>query len=311
MAVEISASLVKDLREKTGVGFMECKKALQEAQGDVEKAVKVLRERGVAKAEKRAGRAAAEGLVGLRISGNDRKGVMVDLNCETDFVARTDQFKAFLQELVEFVDGLPAGDIPSPKASGEIPGDAAMDKEFSASPKRTLRESLVDRIATTGENLVFRRFARFDSPEGFITGYIHPPGKIGVLVELEVEGTAVAVNREDLVVLGKDVAMHVAASAPRYLDRGSVYAKHLESEKEIFANKARNEGKPDKIIPKIVEGMVQKFYKDVCLVDQPFVKDPNVTVGKLVEETGKKLGKKIAVKRFVRFQVGEESGGGE
>lgn len=309
MSVDINATLVKELREKTGVGMMECKKALQESGGDKEKAIKILRERGVAKAEKRSGRAAAQGTIGFRISANDRKGVMVDFNCETDFVSRNDNYKSFLAKLVDFVDAIPAGKLPAAKPNGEIPGESVLDTQFSGAPKQTLREAIVDQIATTGENLVFRRFASFETAKGFITGYIHPPGIIGVLVELDADGGTDGLDKDALQVLGKDVAMHIAASAPRYLDRSVVDTKHLESEKDIFANKARNEGKPDAIIPKIVEGMVQKFYKDVCLVDQPFVKDPNTSVGKLVEDTGKKLGKKLSVKRFVRLQVGEEAEG--
>ncbi len=308
MAVDISASLVKELREKTGVGFMECKKALQEAQGDLDKAVRILRERGVAKAEKRAGRAAAEGLVGLRISADEHKASLVELNSETDFVARNESFRSFLSDLVDFVDNLPQDQVPQAAAAAGAPGELLLDKPFTANPERTLREELVSRIATIGENIVFRRLARYETQDGFLTGYIHPPGKIGVVVELEVEGGAPSADREALVVAAKDVAMHVAASAPRYLDRSVVDASHLEAEKEIAANKARNEGKPDKIIPKIVEGMVQKFYKDVCLVDQPFVKDPNVSVGKMVQEAGRAMGKSVSIKRFVRFQVGEDTG---
>jgi elongation factor Ts len=306
MTVEINANQVKDLREKTGVGFMECKKALQEAQGDPEKAIKILRERGVAKAEKRSGRAAAEGLIGLKISPDGRKATMVELNCETDFVARNDQFRAFLNAVVDFTETLPVATLAAAGPGGGVPGETVLDKTFDAATRHTLKDALVEQIAKTGENLVFRRFARFEAPDGFLTGYIHPPGKIGVVVELGVDGGAAGVDPQTLLALGKDVAMHVAASAPRYLDRSAVDAKHLEAEKDIYANKARNEGKPEKILPKIVEGMVQKFYKDVCLIEQPFVKDPNISVGQLAQQLSKQLGKAVTVKRFVRFQVGEE-----
>jgi len=302
MAVEISATLVKDLRERTGVGFMECKKALLESGGDLEGAVKVLRARGIAKAEKRSGRAAAEGLVGMKISADRRRAALVELNSETDFVARNEQF---VQLLAQFVDCIfEMKDLPAGNRDGEIAGEAVLDRPFPANPGHTMRETLVERIAKIGENLVFRRLAQFETADGFIAGYIHPPGKIGVMVEM---AAGAAANNEEVRTVAKDIAMHIAAAVPRYLDRDHVCPKHLESEKDIFANKARNEGKPEKILPKIVEGMVQKFYKDVCLVDQPFVRNPDISVAQLLADTSKKVGGKVEVRRFIRFQVGESA----
>ena len=303
MAVEINAKTVKELRDKTGVGFMECKKALLEAEGDLNAAVKVLRERGVAKAEKRAGRTAAEGLIQLRVSDDSNKATLVELNSETDFVARNDQFQAFLQELSDFIwdaDSASLGLTDKEAATGE----SILELPYPANPGHTLRETLVDRIAKCGENLVFRRFARLESSDnGHIVGYIHPPGKIGVLVELEVSGAKSEIA-EALSDLGKDLAMHIAASSPLFLNRDGVDPKVLENEREIYTNKARNEGKPEKILPKIVEGLVQKYLKDVCLVDQVFVKDSKMTISKLLAATSQKVGQTISIKRYIRFQIG-------
>jgi len=301
MTIEVNATLVKELREKTGVGFMECKKALVESNGDLEGAIKILRERGIAKAEKRSGRATAEGLIALKVAPDFRRATMVELNCETDFVARNENFRSFLAEILQFADGLKAGQFQVGAPNGETSGEAIAELPFPGTAG-TLREAIVERIAKTGENMSFRRFACYESPKGFIAGYIHPPGKIGVMVELNISKDDV--DAAELEAVAKDVAMHIAASAPRYLQRADVDAKHLESEQEIYANKSRNEGKPEKIIPNIVKGMVEKFYKDVCLVDQPFVKEPAISVGQLLADASKKHGKTIQVVRFVRFQVG-------
>ncbi len=299
---EISAQLVKELRDRTGAGFMECKKALLDTNGDLDAAIKALRESGAVKAGKRAGRTAGEGLIGMVISHGGQRATLVEFNCETDFVARTEGFQQFVKSLAEAVNGLDS--LPD-GAGAATPGEKILDRPFPATPGHTFREAITELAAKTGENLIFRRFVRFEATDGFVAAYLHPPGKIGVLVQFAAQGGAQAASQPGIAGIAADVAMHVAASSPRYLDEKAVDPAVLEQEKEIAANKARNEGKPEKILPKIVEGMIKKFYQDVCLVDQPFVREPAKTVAQAIAEACKAAGQAIQVKSFVRFQVGE------
>lgn len=272
---QITAALVKELRERTGAGMMDCKKALTAVEGDMDKAIDFLREKGLAAAAKKAGRIAAEGVVGCFVSADGKIGAIVEVNCETDFVAKTDGFKALVEKIAAHIVATKPADVEALLAS-ELDG-------------QTVEALVTASVAKIGEKISVRRFALYEAPEGVVAAYIHGGGKIGVIVELK------GGNAE----LGKDVAMHVAAANPSYLERSQVPAAELEHEKEVLSEQAKNEGKPEKIIEKMVMGRINKYYKEVCLVDQEFVKDPDQTVGKLVKAAG------AEVLAFSRFQLGE------
>ena len=272
----VTASQVKDLREKTGAGMMECKKVLTETDGDMEKAIELLRERGIAKAAKKSDRIAAEGLVAAYVSEDGKVGAVVEVNSETDFVAKNDEFKAFVADVAEQVAKQNPANVEELLAQKSIKED------------KTVSEVLTDKIAKIGENMSIRRFARFES-NGLVEKYIHGDGKIGVLVELEGGDSEVA----------KDVCMQIAAAKPEFLDRESVPTERLEKEMEILKAQAMNEGKPEAIAEKIVQGRVGKFYSEICLVEQEFVKNPDIKVKDLLSSKGAK-----AV-RFARFEKGE------
>ncbi len=272
----ITAALVKELRERTGAGMMDCKKALTATDGDMDKAVDFLREKGLAAAAKKASRIAAEGAVASFVSPDGKVGVIVEVNCETDFVAKTPGFQDMAKAIAKQIAVTAPADVAALLAS-EMDG-------------QTVSAVVTAAIAKIGENMAVRRFARLEAAEdGLVAAYIHMGGKIGTLVNL-VGGSAE---------LGKDLAMQVAAANPQYLTREQVPADVLEHEKAVQREKARNEGKPDKIIEKMVMGRIQKFYKDVCLVDQEFVKDPDLTVAALLKQKAAK------VSDFARFQLGE------
>ena len=272
----VTASQVKDLREKTGAGMMDCKKVLTETDGDMEKAIELLRERGIAKAAKKSDRIAAEGLVAAYVSEDGKVGAVVEVNSETDFVAKNDEFKAFVADVAQQVAEENPADVEELLAQKSIKED------------KTVSEVLTDKIAKIGENMSIRRFARFEST-GLVEKYIHGDGKIGVLVELEGGDSEVA----------KDVCMQIAAAKPEFLDRDSVPAERLEKEMEILKAQAMNEGKPEAIAEKIVQGRVGKFYSEICLVEQEFVKNPDIKVKDLLSSKGAK-----AI-RFARFEKGE------
>lgn len=273
---QITAALVKELRERTGAGMMDCKKALTAVEGDMDKAIDFLREKGLAAAAKKASRVAAEGVVGSYLSADGKVGAVVEVNCETDFVAKTDNFKALVEQIAAHIVATKPADI-----------DALLASEIEAG--QTVEALVTASVAKIGEKISVRRFALYEAAEGVVAAYIHGGGKIGVLVELK------GGNAE----LGKDVAMHVAAANPSYLERSQVPAAELEHEKEVLSEQAKNEGKPEKIIEKMVMGRINKYYKEVCLIDQEFVKDPDQTVGKLVKANGAEI---VA---FTRFQLGE------
>lgn len=272
---QITAALVKELRERTGAGMMDCKKALAAVEGDMDKAIDFLREKGLAAAAKKAGRIAAEGVVASCVSTCGKVGTIVEINCETDFVAKTDNFKELVDKIAAHIVATKPADVDALLAS-ELDGQSVADLVTAS-------------IAKIGEKISVRRFALFEAPEGEVAAYIHGGGKIGVLVELK------GGNAE----LGKDIAMHVAAANPSYLDRTQVPAAELEHEKEVLSEQAKNEGKPEKIIEKMVLGRINKYYKEVCLVDQDFVKDPDQTIAKLLKANN------AEVLAFARFQLGE------
>ena len=272
---QITAALVKELRERTGAGMMDCKKALTAVEGDMDKAIDFLREKGLAAAAKKAGRIAAEGVVGYALSEDGKVGCIVEINCETDFVAKTDGFKELVAKVANHIIATKPADVAALLAS-DIEG-------------QTVEALVTASVAKIGEKISVRRFALYEAPEGLVAAYIHGGGKIGVLVEMK-GGSAE---------LGKDIAMQVAAANPSYLERSQVPAAELEHEKEVLSEQARNEGKPEKIIEKMVLGRINKYYKEVCLVDQEFVKDPDQTIAKLLKANG------AEVLAFARFQLGE------
>ena len=273
----VTASLVKELREKTGAGMMDCKKVLTETDGDMEKAIELLRERGIAKAAKKSGRVAAEGLVEAYISEDGKVGAIVEVNSETDFVAKNEEFKTFVMNVAKQVVE------KNPKDVEEL-----LNQEATFEAGKTVNEALVGKIATIGENLSIRRFARFES-EGLLESYIHGDGKIAVLINMAKGDKEVA----------KDLCMQIAAARPEYLNEQSVPAERVDKEKEILKAQTMNEGKPEAIAEKIVQGRIRKFFEEICLVDQVFVKDSNMKVSELLKQ------KDAEVVEFARFEKGE------
>ena len=286
----ITASMVKELREKTGAGMMDCKKALNETNGDMDAAVEFLRKNGEAKAVKKAGRIAAEGLVMADVV-DDKTAAIVEVNSETDFVAKNDEFKDFVKNVVAQAIKTESKDM-----------DGFMAEAWVADESQTVREALVAKIARIGENLNIRRFEKLET-EGVIVPYIHGGGRIGVLVEADAEGT------DAVKTCLKNVAMQVAAMSPKYVSRDEVDADYLEKEKEILLAQAKadpkNAKKPENIIEKMITGRLNKEMKEICLLDQAYVQDGDLTVGQYVEKVAKENGTSITVKRFVRFETGE------
>ena len=279
---EISAKIVMELRGRTGAGMMDCKKALAAVEGDMEKAIDYLREKGLAAAAKKQSRIAAEGLVGSFVCKECATGALVEVNCETDFVAKTDKFKALVSDVAEQVAKKNPADV-----------DALLKQPFFKDESTTIEQMVTAATAEIGEKISIRRFVRYEG--GIVESYIHMGGKVGVLVQAE--GTP---NEEVI----HDVALQIAAAspvAPEYVRREEVDPSHLEHEKEILVAQARNEGKPEKIIEKMVEGRIVKFYKEVCLLEQAFVKDADISVGKMIEQKAKGLN----IVRFTRYKMGD------
>ncbi len=273
----VTASLVKDLREKTGAGMMDCKKVLTETDGDMEKAIELLRERGIAKAAKKSGRVAAEGLVEAFISEDGKIGAIVEVNSETDFVGKNEEFKTFVMNVAKQIVEKNPTDV-----------EALLAQESIEVAGKTVQEVLVEKIATIGENMNIRRFARFEAEE-LVEKYIHGDGKIAVLVNMKKGNKEVA----------KDVCMQIAAARPEYVRKEEVPEERVSKEMEILKAQTMNEGKPEAIAEKIVQGRIGKFYEEICLVDQAFVKDPSKKVNQLLSETDSE------VVEFARFEKGE------
>ena len=272
----VTAALVKELREKTGAGMMDCKKVLTETDGDLEKAAELLREKGITKAAKKSGRVAAEGMVEAYISEDEKVGAIVEVNSETDFVAKNEEFRTFVMDVAKQIVK------NNPESVEALLAEPAMFEEG-----KTVNEALIGKIATIGENISIRRFARFETTDGLIEKYIHGDGKIAVLVNMT-SGT-----KE----LAKDVCMQMAAARPEFIDRDQVPAERVEKEKEILKIQTMNEGKPEAIAEKIVLGRINKFYQEICLVDQEFVKDPSKKVSDILKDS--------KVLEFARFETGE------
>ena len=291
----ITAAMVKDLREQTGAGMMDCKKALTETNGDMEAAVDFLREKGLATAQKKAGRIAAEGIVMLKVTDCGKKAVAVEVNAETDFVAKNDTFQAYVAQVAEQALDTTAADI-----------DAFLAETWKFDETKTVNEALAAKIAVIGENMKIRRFQQVEEENGFVASYTHMGGKIGVLVDVETDVVNDAVKE-----MAKNVAMQVAALRPQYTDRSEVSAEYIAHEEEILLAQIKNDPKesqkPEKVIQGMIKGRINKELKEICLMDQVYVKaeDGKQSVSAYVAEVAKANNAKIAIKGFVRFETGE------
>ncbi|MDO4541588.1 MAG: translation elongation factor Ts [Bacillota bacterium] len=287
----VTAKMVKELREKTGAGMMDCKKALTEVDGDMDKAVDFLREKGLAAASKKSGRIAAEGIVESYISDDAKSGVVVEVNCETDFVAKNEDFRKFAADVAKQAASTNAADV-----------EEFLAEPWGADSSKTVKDILTELIAVIGENMSIRRFEKLAAPEGCVAGYIHGGGKIGVLVEAK----ASVVNDAVKACL-RNVAMQVAAMSPKYVSRDEVPADYLEHEKAILLAQAEEENpnKPENIIEKMITGRLNKEMKEICLLDQAYVQDSDMSVAQYVEKVAKEVGGEIVVEKCLRYQTGE------
>ena len=283
----VTAKLVKELRDKTGAGMMDCKKALMETDGDIDKAIDVLREKGLSKAAKKADRIAAEGLVRLAFSEDHKEAAIVEVNSETDFVAKNPEFIEFVEKLAEKALEVESEDM-----------DAFMAMDFFG--EGTVQEALTAKIAKIGENMNIRRIQKLNTEGTVYTGYMHNGGLIGVIVGIKTDAAADEIN-----VAAKDVAMQVASMSPKFVNETEVDQAWLANETEIAKQQLLNEGKKPELLDRIIPGKIKAILKDVCLVDQKFVKDSYLTVGEYVANVAKELGKDMTVTEMVRFEVGE------
>lgn len=289
----VTAGMVKELRERTGAGMMDCKNVLVETDGDIEKSIELLREKGLAKAAKKAGRIASQGLVHLAFSEDGTQAAVVEVNSETDFVAKNDEFIDFVKTLANMALNSDSDDM-----------DKFMEQSYKS--EGTVVEVLNAKIAKIGENMSVRRFIKCSNPGVVYIGYVHGAGKIGVIVGLTTEASI-----DEVAVLGKDIAMQVASMSPKFIDESAIDPAYIESEKNILIQQAINEnnekggGKPQDIIEKMVSGRLKKELKETCLIEQKFVKNSDMTVAGYIDETAKKIGKAIKVTEMIRFEVGE------
>ncbi len=292
---DISAAQVKELRDMTGSGIMDCKRALQESEGDIEKAVAWLREKGIAKAEKKSARVAAEGAVIAKIADDKKSGVLVEINIETDFAANTDKFKAFTDAVATHIL------TKKPATLEELMAQPLFNDE-----SKTVEIFQKEAIADIGENTSIRRFVVYEvEGNGAVASYIHMGGKIGVFVDLATEDDSI-IAKPEFAEFAKDIAMQIAAANPKWLTREDVPAAEIEKETEIIINKNLNEGKPEKIIrERILPGNIEKFYKENCLVEQEFVKDDSKSIATLTKEKSSAFGQNVSIRRFTRFEMGE------
>ena len=290
----ITAAMVKELREMTGAGMMDCKKALTEADGNMEKAVEVLREKGLAASAKKAGRIASEGMVEIFLSEDNKVGAIVEVNSETDFVAKNQVFRDYVAAVAKQAAESTAADI-----------DAFFEEKWALDTQFTVKEALSQQVAVIGENLNIRRFERYTKAQaGKMVSYIHGGGRIGVMIELACENEA-----EELVELGKNIAMQIAALNPKFITEADVPAEFIAKETEILTaqamNDPKNAKKPENIIAKMIEGRLKKELKEMCLVEQPYVKDTDMTVQQYIDSVAKVVGAPISIARIVRFETGE------
>ena len=282
----VTAALVKELRERTGAGMMDCKKALVETDGDIEKAIDYLREKGIMKAQKKAGRIAAEGLVRVAFGEGNKTASIVEVNSETDFVAKNEEFIEFVEDLAKEV-----------LVKGNMPMEQFMAEPFA---EGTVQETLTAKVAKIGENLSIRRFAKVEEDGVVYVGYTHGGGRIGVIVGIKTDAAA-----DEIAAVGKDVAMQVASMNPKFVNEDGVDSEYLENEKKILTEQVLNEGKKPEMVERIVAGKIKKELKEVCLLDQPFVKDGDVSVQQYVANAAKEIGKDMEVVSMIRYEVGE------
>jgi len=281
--------MIKDLREMTGAGMMDCKKALTEADGNIDKAVEILREKGLAKAAKKAGRIAAEGLVATYVSEDGKTAALVEVNSETDFVAKNELFKTFVSETAKQASLTKTDNI-----------EDFMQEAWHLDNSKTVQDILTEKISVIGENLNIRRFVKYELDLGVIATYIHGGGRIGVMVQLSSNDSS-----DKLAEAGKNIAMQIAAANPKYISSDDIPADYIEKEREILKQQALNEGKPANIVEKMIEGRLKKSLKEVCLVDQAYIRDPEITVSKYLENVSKEIGADVSIKAFVRYETGE------
>jgi elongation factor Ts len=293
---EITVGLIKTLRDKTNAGMMDCKAALKEADGDLDTAETVLRKKGLASAGKKASRAALEGVIVSKINAEGRTGVLAELNCETDFVAKNENFQSFVTQVMDHLAGSSADDL-----------EGLLAESFSGEAEGSVEDFVKAKIAELGENIVVRRFVRYTVEEGaagVVASYIHMQGKVGVLLEVSCAKPE-TVSNDAFRELVKDITLHIAAASPICVGRDAVPAELVEKEREIFLDQVKD--KPENIIEKIVSGKVDKYYSTVCLLEQGFVKDPDKTIDEVVKAKAGELGDEgIVVRRFTRYAVGEE-----
>lgn len=282
----VTAALVKELRERTGAGMMDCKKALVETDGDIEKAIDYLREKGIMKAQKKAGRIAAEGLVRVAFGEGNKTASIVEVNSETDFVAKNEEFIEFVEDLAKEV-----------LVKGNMPMEQFMAEPFG---EGTVQETLTAKVAKIGENLSIRRFAKVEEDGVVYVGYTHGGGRIGVIVGIKTDAAA-----DEIAAVGKDVAMQVASMNPKFVNEDGVDPEYLENEKKILTEQVLNEGKKPEMVERIVAGKIKKELKEVCLLDQPFVKDGDVSVQQYVANAAKEIGKDMEIVSMIRYEVGE------
>ncbi|MEG0580158.1 MAG: translation elongation factor Ts [Niameybacter sp.] len=283
----ISAKMVGQLRERTGAGMMDCKKALVQTDGDVEKAIEFLREKGLAAAAKKAGRVAADGLVETYITDDGSRGAVVEINCETDFVGKNEDFINLSKNVAKQAALSSCADVES-----------LLEEKYIADENITVKDAVTALIAKLGENMSLRRFERYETP-GVLAQYIHGGGRIAVMVEID------SAKTETASMVAKEIALQVAASNPLFLNRDIVSSDVLDKEREIYRQQALNDGKPEKVVEKMVEGRINKYFKEVCLLEQLWIRDQDFTIAKLVETKSKEQGSDMKVVKYTRFEKGE------
>ncbi len=309
---EISAQLVKQLRERTGAGMMECKKALQETNGDVAAAEVVLRKRGIAGASKKESRSTKQGLISSFISADSKLGVLVEVNCESDFVARTGDFQSLTADIAAHIAEtkpkyVRVEEVTEAERANFKAHEALYEQKFSKDVNNTVADIVKEKIAKLGENINVSRFVIYEvAGSGAVAHYIHTGSQIGVLLEVGMKLDEVVAKAEFQTLL-RDLAMQVAAANPQFVNKDEVSRDLLEKERAIQRERALNEGKPEKMVDKIAEGRMSKFYEEVCLLEQPFIRENTITVGELIRTAAAKMNETITVKRFVRYKVGDAS----
>ena len=305
---EISAQLVKQLRDRTGAGMMECKKALQEANGDIEEAVAILRKRGIAAATKKETRSTKQGLIAAHMNGN--VGVLVEVNCESDFVARTEDFQTLVSDVAAHIAEtkpkyVRVEEVTEAERANFKAHEALYEQKFTHDQNTTISELVKTKIAKLGENISISRFAIYElSGSGAINHYIHTGGQIGVLLEVNTTKGDTS-SKEEFKILTRDVAMQIAAIPSQYISKDKIPPDVLQKERGIQRDRGIAEGKPEKMADKIAEGRMGKFYEEVCLLEQPFIRENTVSVGELIRTVSQKLGDNVQVSRFTRFKVGD------